>query len=387
MAESDAAFRRDQGAKLRSTAENLAATDLIRQGMRTTVWYDSLAAGAETARGVSGSSFVEVTDARGILLTGPHRGQQADLGASDGASGRAWLGVVEHDGIALVAHAPVIDPGDGRVLGLVVVGKTYPSWLELLATATPDLLTYLLLGSLLGVAGSMLLARRVKRQTLGLEPAEIAGLVEHREAMLHGIKEGLIGLDSAGRVTLANDEACRLLGLPGDVTGSPLRLLGVPDEVLSLLTEGSEEPDHVVVHDSRVLVLNRMPVLVRGRKVGSVTTLRDHTELTSLERELDLSRRTTDTLRAQAHEFTTACTPSPGWCSSVSTMRPSRSSSRLGRRRTPSVTRCSPASPIRPWPRCSSPRPASRPSSMSSCASRRTRRCRRPRTTSWRPIW
>ncbi len=304
VAESDATFRRDQGAKLRSTAENLAATDLIRQGMRASVWHDSLAAGAETARGVSGSSFVEVTDARGVLLTGPRRGQPADLGASDGASGRAWLGVVEHDGPALVAHAPVIDPGDGRVLGLVVVGKTYPSWLELLATATPDLLTYLLLGSLLGVAGSMLLARRVKRQTLGLEPAEIAGLVEHREAMLHGIKEGLIGLDSAGRVTLANDEACRLLGLPADVTGSPLRLLGVPDEVLALLTEGSEAPDHVVVHDSRVLVLNRMPVLVRGRTVGSVTTLRDRTELTSLERELDLSRRTTDTLRAQAHEFT-----------------------------------------------------------------------------------
>ena len=35
-----------------------------------------------------------------------------------------------------------------------------------------------------------------------------------------------------------------------------------------------------------------------------MTTLRDRTELTSLERELDLSRHATDTLRAQAHEFT-----------------------------------------------------------------------------------
>ena len=53
-----------------------------------------------------------------------------------------------------------------------------------------------------------------------------------------------------------------------------------------------------------MLVLNRMPVVVRGTAVGSVTTLRDQTELTSLERELDLSRNATDTLRAQAHEFT-----------------------------------------------------------------------------------
>lgn len=304
VAESDAAFRREQGTKLRSTAENLAATDLIRQGMRGTIWYDALGAEGETARSVSGSSFVELTDPRGILLTGPLRGSPANLGGSDGLSGRAWLGVVEHDGQALVAHAPVLDPADGRVLGLVIAGKTYPSWLELLSTATPDLLTYLLLGSVLGVAGSTLLARRVKRQTLGLEPAEIAGLVEHREAMLHGIKEGLIGLDSAGRVTLANDEARRLLGLPADVTGAPLRSLGMPDAVLALLTAGSDEPDQVVIHDSRVLVLNRMPVLVRGRAAGSVTTLRDRTELTSLERELDMSRHTTDTLRAQAHEFT-----------------------------------------------------------------------------------
>ena len=50
-----------------------------------------------------------------------------------------------------------------------------------------------MLGAALGVGGSLLLARRVKRQTLGMEPREITGLVEHREAMLHGIKEGVIG--------------------------------------------------------------------------------------------------------------------------------------------------------------------------------------------------
>ena len=38
---------------------------------------------------------------------------------------------------------------------------------------------------------SLLLARRVKRQTLGLEPREIAALVEQREAMLHGVREGV----------------------------------------------------------------------------------------------------------------------------------------------------------------------------------------------------
>jgi len=50
-------------------------------------------------------------------------------------------------------------------------------------------------------------------------------------------------------------------------------------------------------------VVNRLPIASRGRPIGSVTTLRDRTELLELRRELDLTRHVTDTLRAQAHEF------------------------------------------------------------------------------------
>jgi sensor histidine kinase regulating citrate/malate metabolism len=74
--------------------------------------------------------------------------------------------------------------------------------------------------------------------------------------------------------------------------------------VLDVLAGRTTGDDQIVLRDDRVLVLNRMPVRVRGRVVGSVTTLRDRTELTALRRELDLSRHTTDTLRAQAHDFT-----------------------------------------------------------------------------------
>lgn len=172
-----------------------------------------------------------------------------------------------------------------------------------MAGPTSQLFTFLLIGVSLGVIGSMLLARWVKRQTLGLEPQEIAGLVEQREAMLHGIREGVIGTDDANRIILVNDEAQRLLGLPEDVVGKPLRDQPLADDIIDLLTGRVTATDEVVVANGRVLVLNRMPVRVRGRMAGWVTTLRDRTELVWLERELDLSRHATDTLRAQAHEF------------------------------------------------------------------------------------
>ncbi len=52
-----------------------------------------------------------------------------------------------------------------------------------------------------------------------------------------------------------------------------------------------------------MLALNRRPMRSHGQVIGSVTTLRDRTELSALERELGTSRATSDTLRAQTHEF------------------------------------------------------------------------------------
>ena len=107
--------------------------------------------------------------------------------------------------------------------------------LDGLAAAAPNLLTYLGLASAIGIVGSLLVARRVKRQTLGWSRREIAGLVEHRDAMLHGIREGVVGLDLRGRVTLINDEAIRLLHIPGDALGRTLAELGVGEEMRDAL--------------------------------------------------------------------------------------------------------------------------------------------------------
>jgi sensor histidine kinase regulating citrate/malate metabolism len=61
--------------------------------------------------------------------------------------------------------------------------------------------------------------------------------------------------------------------------------------------------DLAVASAGRVLVLNQMPVVNQGRRIGWVTTVRDRTELVDLNRQLDVWRSTTDTLRSQAHEF------------------------------------------------------------------------------------
>jgi two-component system CitB family sensor kinase len=112
-----------------------------------------------------------------------------------------------------------------------------------------------------------------------------------------------VALDPHERVTVANDSARELLGLPPDCVGRKLASLPVDPALKKVLTRDQPDPDQLVLVGERLVVLNRVPIRSRGRNIGSVTTLRDRTELSSLERELGATRTATDTLRAQAHEF------------------------------------------------------------------------------------
>ena len=295
-----------EGRRALVVAETLANARATREALAVGL-LDYVRIAAENSRSTSGSEDVVVARGDRTVLASADPGRLDEpfgLGASRVLEGRAWVGHVDvRDGRAAVAMVPVYSPRGDDVLGFVAVQRTYPGIAEGLSAAAPNLLTYLGLASVLGIGGSLLVARRVKRQTLGLEPAEIAGLVEHRDAMLHGIREGVVGLDLHGRVTLVNDEAIRLLRIPGDALGRTLAELGVAGEVADALSSAGVERDRAVGTAGRVLVVNRLPLTSRGRPIGSVTTLRDRTELLELRQELDLTRHVTDTLRAQAHEF------------------------------------------------------------------------------------
>ena len=295
-----------EGRRALAVAETLANARIFREAVdEGGVAYVRVA--AESTRSVSDSASVVVALIDRTVIASEDPGQLGDripVGDSTVLAGRAWEGEREFDGSpAAVAMVPVLNGPRRQAAGFVVVTRVYPSVLDGLAAAAPNLLTYLGLASAIGIVGSLLVARRVKRQTLGLEPAEITGLVEHRDAMLHGIREGVVGLDLRGRVTLINDEAIRLLHIPGDALGRTLVELGVSTEILDAFLSGEVERDRAVASAGRVLVVNRLPITSKGRLIGSVTTLRDRTELLELRRELDLTRHVTDTLRAQAHEF------------------------------------------------------------------------------------
>jgi two-component system CitB family sensor kinase len=265
---------------------------------------------AERIRRATDASFVVVTNRGGVRYSHPDKSKIGQSLANDPGepiapvlAGHEFVGAQTGSlGRSARAKVPLRDAG-GRVVGMVSVGVLERNVSDELFSILPVLLIPTGIALLLGAGGAALVARRVKRQTFGLEPKEIAALFEQREAVLHGIREGTVTTDVDGRITLANDEAKRLLGLSNDVVGRQLVDVVPVGHVREVLAGRVEGPDNVVLVDDRVLVVNRMPVELRGRNVGAVVTLRDRTELEGLLRELNDVRSLADALRAQEHEF------------------------------------------------------------------------------------
>ncbi|MCY0930401.1 sensor histidine kinase [Streptomyces sp. H27-H1] len=194
---------------------------------------------------------------------------------------------------------PITD--EGRVIGMVAAGITVRAVSAGLA-ARLSALAWMAGGALaLGGAGTYIVNARLRRHTHGMNAAELSRMYDYHQAALHGVREGLLMLDGRRRITLVNDAARELLGLRGEVKGTGVADLGLPAPLTGALLADRPRVDEVHLTADRVLVLNSAPVAGGGRR-GTVTTLRDHTELLSLTGELDQERGFTRALRAQAHE-------------------------------------------------------------------------------------
>ena len=285
-------------------AESVAASTAIKESLLAGDPGGTIQATAQAVRQSTGATFVVVTDRQGIRFshTNPALiGKPVDESPADVLAGHTWVGIQTGTlGVSARGKAPIFS--GGTVVGMVSVGYLEDKVWQQLLTELPGYGATILLALALGAGGSMLLASRLKRQTFGLEPFEIAGLLEEREASLQGIHEGALATDGQGTITLANEEARRLLGLPADCVGRKVSQVLPQGRLLRFLSGGLNDEDEVLLAGDRVLVASRRAISVRGHEIGHVATLRDSKELAGLSRGLGVDSLT-DALRAQAHEF------------------------------------------------------------------------------------
>ncbi len=287
-------------------ARSLAQQPAVREAYASDDPSAALQPLAELVRTSAGAEFVVFTDTEGVRYSHPDPekiGRRVSTDPSIALGGGEFVGTETGTlGVSLRAKVPVRDPS-GAVRGVVSVGILERELSADLAGVLPRLVAWLTGAAFVGVAGAVALTRLVRRRIHGLEPEEIAELLQAREAMLHGIREGVLAVDERGRLALVNDEAMRLLGLDEDPTRRHAEEVLDPDDLLPLLRQPEDVSDRVVLVGERVLVVNSSAARVEGRDVGRVLVLRDRTELSEALRALEGQRTITDALRAQAHEF------------------------------------------------------------------------------------
>ncbi|MGH9107574.1 MAG: ATP-binding protein [Acidimicrobiales bacterium] len=295
-----------------AVAQSVAAMPAVQDAVMASDPHGAVETLARTVRLDTHVDYIVITNAKGIRYSHPNPkliGQPVydDPEAPSSEpfrTGKVWVGIQTGTlGTTARGKVPLFGPGH-RLIGEVSVGIPVAQVTDSLIGELPTIAGYMLAALALGCVLSIALTRRLKRQTLGLELDEIAGLYQEREAMLHGIREGVLGLDTRGRVLLANDEACHLLELTGDFNGRALTELVPPGRLADVITGAVSGADQLLVIEHRVIVANRMPVRGPQReRIGWVVTFHDRTEPEGLLRELDAVVGLTEALRAQSHEF------------------------------------------------------------------------------------
>ncbi|WP_354441985.1 PAS domain-containing sensor histidine kinase [Methylobacterium sp. 1973] len=158
------------------------------------------------------------------------------------------------------------------------------------------------------------MTQELRRQHAGLIAA--SDLIDTRrrftEAVLSGVSPGVIGLDAAGFVTIANPAAERMLDLPSDaLVGQPLAS-AVP-ELAPVLAESearsrSLQQQQIQLTRSRgerTITVRVTSEQAQGASRGSVVTLDDITDLVQAQR----SSAWGDVARRIAHEIKNPLTP------------------------------------------------------------------------------
>jgi sensor histidine kinase regulating citrate/malate metabolism len=158
-------------------------------------------------------------------------------------------------------------------------------------------------GLVFGFIGANQLARNIKKSIFGMEPHEIASLLDQRTTILQSTFEGIIALNQEGVITLINKEAERLLANTPDIVGQPVQNFFRGPEITELFSSGQAVFNRYQVIGEMVVVYNMVPIKRKHLVVGAVITMRDLTEFQKVAEELMEVKNYTQALRAQSHEF------------------------------------------------------------------------------------
>lgn len=301
-----AALEEQYGLRAQAVAESVAEIPDVRRLVDDPTISSELQRVAEAVRLRTGVDFVVITDINGVRHSHP-KPERIGLPVSTDP-GRALAGISDWYvqtgtlGPSVRGKVPIWDETGENVVGIVSVGVLTGEISATLRERIAGLALAAGAAFATGAVAAFVGARRIRRQTLGLEPPQIAALYEHRDGLLRALHEGVLAVDREGYVSLVNDVAASMLDLQPNTTSQ--RLDDRPDllPLIELAEHATSQVDVPIQVDSQTLLVTTAPITIRNKHEGAVFTFRDRTELQGLVSELESAQGLVEALRAQAHE-------------------------------------------------------------------------------------
>lgn len=255
----------------------------------------------------TGAEFVVVGNAESVRYAHPDEwkiGKKMVGGDNERAlaSGEYYISKAEGTlGPSLRGKAPIIDD-TGDIIGIVSVGFLQEDIKTIVWNKLENVFGVAVLVLVVGAVGSLLLAKSIRKDTLGFEPYQVTSFYQTREAILSSVKEGIISIDGEGRVTMINQSAIDLLHLHEDTRGRLITEVFPNTQMLQVLETGKATKDEEMLLQDKVVIVNRTPITHEGKITGVVASFRDKTEVREMVQTLSEVKRHSEGLRSQTHE-------------------------------------------------------------------------------------
>lgn len=206
-------------------------------------------------------------------------------------------------GLSMRGKSPIFNE-DGDIIGVVSVGFLVEDIEHQIFRVVSKELLISLLALIASVIGSFLLSKSIRKDTLGLEPYEIANLYKEKNAVLHSVQEGILSINNKGMIASMNQRAKSLLGISGSVRHSKIDGLFPTSTLYEVLKTGQPQFDKEMTWKEKTIIVSCTPILDDKTVRGVVASFREKTEIEQMINTLSEMKTYSEELRAQTHEFT-----------------------------------------------------------------------------------
>ncbi|WP_407360059.1 hypothetical protein [Microbacterium sp. LBN7] len=283
------ALRESYKDRMQAVAQSIASLPTVREAFDDADPSSTIQPIAEVIREASDLAYVVVANADGIRYSHPNPyriGEKVSTDPSIPLAGEIYVGTQTGTlGTSWRVKVPVFTD-DGAVIGTASVGILESELNDEFMRNLAWLISAMLAAAVLGVFGSAWVTSVIRRRIYLLEPDQIAALVKNQETTLHGLSEGVITVNAAGRITLVNDAAARFLDKDAAELDGADAASALGEDLHTALREG-EDAGRPVIVGPHVLVARSTGSRHDGVDVEATLLLRDHTELHDVVRRVE----------------------------------------------------------------------------------------------------